>query len=289
MTVIPDRATAPTPILLYHSVSDEPAAWIAPFTVRPSTFGRHLDTIGASGREVVTVSELVERRRHGSHTGREVVITFDDGFADFAEGALPALAQHGFSSTLYLATGALTGARKRQAWSPLLAVPMLAWRQLAELESTGVELGSHGVTHRQLDLLPAGPVLEELRHSKDELEAHLGHAVASFAYPHGYAGRRVERLTRSAGFRSACGVRNALSPADDDLFLIARLTVRSTTSSDELSRWLDADGPVATTGGRWRSAAWRSRRRLASRHVVTSESPPEAQNPSATTRTTAPA
>ena len=33
------------PILRYHSVSTDPAPWIAPYAVAPATFARHVDLI----------------------------------------------------------------------------------------------------------------------------------------------------------------------------------------------------------------------------------------------------
>ena len=47
------------PILLYHSVSDDPPDWIAPYTVTPSTFARHLDLVVDSGRPVMNLSQFV--------------------------------------------------------------------------------------------------------------------------------------------------------------------------------------------------------------------------------------
>ena len=47
------------PILRYHSVSTDPAPWIAPYAVAPATFARHVDLIAASGRTAMTVSELM--------------------------------------------------------------------------------------------------------------------------------------------------------------------------------------------------------------------------------------
>ena len=87
------------PILLYHSVSADPAGWIAPYAVTPQVFARHVDLIVESGRTPMTVSEL-RRALYGRTAlpSKPVVVTFDDGFADFAEASAiarqPQHAQH---------------------------------------------------------------------------------------------------------------------------------------------------------------------------------------------------
>jgi peptidoglycan/xylan/chitin deacetylase (PgdA/CDA1 family) len=257
------------PILLYHSISDRPASWIAPLTVSPSAFRRHLDLVVASGREALTVSELVRRRRRGDSCADAVVVTFDDGFADFADAALPLMNAAGLPATLYVTTGALRGRGDLRAWEPLTRAPFLRWDQLAGIEAAGVELGAHTSTHRQLDLLPKSEIRAELERSKGDLEDALGHAVASFAYPHGHANRRVRALTRAAGFSSACAVHNALSPRSDDPFRIARLTVTATTSDDTMQAWLRGEGAaVATSLDHWRAMVGRAWRRLQRRQRV---------------------
>ena len=109
------RALSPVPILLYHSVSAGPPDWIADFTVTPSTFRAHLDVVVASGREPITVSQLADGLCGGGQLpARPVLITVDDGFADFADNAMPALAERKLPSTLYVTTGALAGRRQRK-------------------------------------------------------------------------------------------------------------------------------------------------------------------------------
>lgn len=261
------RSEDVAPVLLYHSITDDPPSWIAPFTVSPATFVRHLELLQRSGREAITVSELMHRRRVGEDCSATVAITFDDGFADFAEAALPRLSEAGLPATLYVTTGALRGRPTVRAWEPLARSALLSWRQLPDIESAGVELGAHTRTHAQLDLLPRGVARDEIQRSKTELEQALGHGVESFAYPHGHGGRRDRELARGAGFTSACAVRNALSPANDDPFRLARLTVTAGTSDATLAAWLHGRGaPVGQSRDRWQAAAGRGVRRLQPRH-----------------------
>jgi peptidoglycan/xylan/chitin deacetylase (PgdA/CDA1 family) len=250
------------PILLYHSVDDGPPPWIAPFTVPPAVFARHLDHIVETGCHVLTVSEAVDCMENAKALpARPVVVTFDDGFADLAERAAPALAARGLRATAYITTGALRG--RPRARHRLPPARMLHWNQLADLEGAGVEIGAHTVLHGQLDVLPPALARREIQASKAELEDVLGYRVRSFAYPHGYHSQRVKDLVRGSGFESACAVKNALSWTQDDRFALGRLTVTASTSPQRLAQWLAGQGaPVSPSRRSIRTRAWRQLRRV---------------------------
>ncbi len=249
-----------TPILAYHAVSADPPGWIAPFAVTPAMFAAHLDVIAASGRQALTISQYADALRGAAPPpGPAVLITADDGFADFAEQALPALTARGMRSTLYVTTGALAD-RPRDTVLP--AAAMLRGRDLAGLAAAGVEIGAHSHTHRQLDLLGDEAVTAELARSRDVVADCLGQPARSFAYPHGYWRRRMLRLVRAAGYDSAAAVGNALSVPADRLLALPRLLVMADTDPAALRGWLD--GSQAHPGRRLRRVAafgWRQYRR----------------------------
>src|SRR4051794_20859778 len=115
------------PILLYHRVATIASPLIQPFTVTPAGFREHLDCVTELGFTSLTVSSFLDAARGSAPLpSRPLVITFDDGYADFYEAALPALRERGLSSTLYVTTGFLNDGRR-----PPVALrfedPMLAW------------------------------------------------------------------------------------------------------------------------------------------------------------------
>ena len=247
------------PILLYHSVSDDPPGWIAPYTVSPATFAAHLDMVVASGRVPLTVSQYADRRHEGTLPERPVLITVDDGFADFASNALPILAERNLPSTLYVTTGALAD---RHQDSVLPAAAMLRSPDLPVLEAAGVEIGAHSHTHRQLDLLPAGAVADDLSLNRDVLADTLGHPIRSFAYPHGYWRAQVRRVVSDAGFDSACGVAEAHSSARDHPLALSRLMIHADTSASTVAAWVDGSGAhVVSPRRRVLAFGWRQYRR----------------------------
>jgi peptidoglycan/xylan/chitin deacetylase (PgdA/CDA1 family) len=249
----------PVPVLLYHCVSDDPPEWIAPFNVAPATFAEQLDAVLASGRAPISVARLAEAQRGGRPLdGPSVAITFDDGFADFAETALPLLAERGLPATMYITTGAMGTHHD----GPLPPARMLTWDQVRESAAAGVEMGAHSCTHPELDAVPRARAEREIRDSKHRLEDELGAAVDTFAYPHGYSDATVREFVREAGFTSACAVANALSSERDDPYAVARLMLRQDTPAADFAAWLRGEGArVGPVGERLVTRGWRTYRK----------------------------
>jgi peptidoglycan/xylan/chitin deacetylase (PgdA/CDA1 family) len=249
------------PILLYHSVSDDPSPESADFTVRPSDFARHLDAVVQRGFTCMTVSDYMDARNAGTLPvdKKVALITFDDGYLDFVETCVPLLAERNLPSTMYITTGWMTDTDKREAGP---SDRMMALSQLREIEDANVEIGAHSHAHFQMDTLSAGHCRDELVRSKAMLEDVLGHDVRSFAYPHGYSSRRIRRQVLDAGYDSAAAVRNAFSPPEDHPLRLARLMLMSTTTPDDVEQWLDGHlASVASQRESLPTAGWRLYRR----------------------------
>jgi len=164
-------------VLLYHRVG----AGGREIDVDRPTFERqmaYLATTGLSRRP----DEVLDGRRGG------VVVSVDDGYADFHREVLPVVARHRIPVILYLATGLVDG----HAAAP--RSDAISWSQLREAVSTGlVTVGSH--THTHADLSHAGEVEagDEMRRSKELIEDRLGTACRHFAYPWSVASPDAER------------------------------------------------------------------------------------------------
>lgn len=259
-------APSPVPILLYHAIADDTVGPSAPWVISPREFAEHLDALAATGCQPVTVSRLVAEMSSPDPRPAPgtIAITFDDGFADFATGALPALAERGWPATLYVTTGAL-GATA--TWMGADPRPMLRWEDLAEVAAAGIEVGAHTEHHPQLDVVAPTEARREIEASKARLEAGLQRPVDTFAYPHGYHDRRVRQFVVDAGFRSACGVKHAFSSTADDRFSLSRVMVRHGDDAETVARWAAGEGLSVAAGGppQLRVAAWRQVRRARAR------------------------
>jgi Polysaccharide deacetylase len=145
------------PILLYHSICEDGAPAHRRWCVTPREFDAQLRALSERGYRPITVADLARLRLAGRPVPpRTCLITFDDGLRDFAEGAMPVLAAHGFRATLYVVSG-FVGATAR--WLSGLKEggrPMLDWPALRDLHGAGVKIGAHTVSHPELDTLAAG-------------------------------------------------------------------------------------------------------------------------------------
>jgi peptidoglycan/xylan/chitin deacetylase (PgdA/CDA1 family) len=239
------------PVLLYHSVDDDPAPADRRWSVDRASFAAHARVVSASGRVGLNITELAEAL-HGARPlpERPVAITFDDGFRDVCD-AVATLLDRDLASTLYITTS-VVGTSGR-----------LSAAELAELAGTpGVEVGAHAVRHRRLDEVGDGELAGEIRTSKAQLEDVTQTKVHSFAYPHGAYDRRVRDAVIAAGFRSGAAVKNAISHERDDPFAIARWTVTDGTPASRIADVLEGEGvPLAWRRERVRTRAYRTARR----------------------------
>ncbi|MGC1187835.1 MAG: polysaccharide deacetylase family protein, partial [Candidatus Acidiferrales bacterium] len=174
------------PILLYHNVGPVPVEDPFRLTVPPEEFERQMSLLVSRGYEAILPSEWLARRREGKPPPRKsVLLTFDDGYADLAEYALPVLCEKGLKAAVYVVT---TGLGLTNTWDEAngdRTMLLMSADQIREWAGKGIEFGSHSRTHPHLTALSAQELTDEIEGSRDDLETLLGAEVLSFAYPYG--------------------------------------------------------------------------------------------------------
>jgi peptidoglycan/xylan/chitin deacetylase (PgdA/CDA1 family) len=216
-----------------------------------------------AGFHSFTVTDFVSSLLKGNFSTRlkPVIITFDDGYADFFDHALPVVIKYGMKATVYITTQYVGGQSQWLNREGEGKRQMMTWDQIRSLSADGIECGAHGHLHQQLDVLPSAQARQDVVNSKHMLEEHLAHPIYSFAYPHGYYSQNLKRLVQNAGFTSACAVKHAMSSTEDDTFALARLIISPDVVLDKFRLMLEGRNlPVAPYPEPVRTKAWRGMR-----------------------------
>jgi peptidoglycan/xylan/chitin deacetylase (PgdA/CDA1 family) len=185
------------PILVYHRVC--PLYYkkeIIYANVYPEEFNKQMIYL-KTHFEVITVSEYLERISYENLTGKEICLTFDDGFKDNYLYAFPILKEYGLRATFFLTTGYIGGNtlfawmpldkggkedsfRHRERWLPL------SWEEVREMMEWGMEFGTHTHTHRDsLSKMTKSEVEWEIKESTKCYREETGVNPEFFSYPHG--------------------------------------------------------------------------------------------------------
>jgi peptidoglycan/xylan/chitin deacetylase (PgdA/CDA1 family) len=236
-------------VLMYHRVADigtvdtSVDAW----NVSPCCFEKHVNWLSRNA-ECLTVGQIRARLAQPVGAKPLVVVTFDDGFANFATQAMPILQRHGVPATVFLVTRFVGTDRPypfdrwaqrnwlrsdSTSWAPM------TWNQAQGCAKSGlITFGSHSDTHSAPASRGEDALFQEASESRRVLRQTLGEEHASaFAYP--YGSTRLGDVTavhvkavRRAGFKLAFTSMPGTIRDGTDLLTLPRVEAHS---------W---DGPV---------------------------------------------
>lgn len=124
-------------ILTYHRVLEEADPYRDGDVLLP-VFDGQMRMLSRFYR-VMTLAEATRAMNNGGLPSRAVVITFDDGYADNHDLALPVLQKYGIAATFFVATSFLDGGRM---WNDII-IDAVAKTSNASLDLNDVDLGVH--------------------------------------------------------------------------------------------------------------------------------------------------
>ncbi|QNE74213.1 polysaccharide deacetylase family protein [Streptomyces finlayi] len=188
-------------ILTYHSVSERTSDPYG-ITVSPERLDRQLAWLGRRNYTAVGVATLL--RAHAEGRRGLVGLTFDDGYSDFVHEALPVLRRHGCSATVFVLPGRLGGSNEWDRPGP--HKPLLTAEGIRAAADAGMEIGSHGLRHRDLTSLSGSELRRETHHSRELLHDITGVVPEGFCYPYGSVDERVADSAREAGYGYGCAL-----------------------------------------------------------------------------------
>ena len=220
------------PVFMYHSISPSTQPDPHRLRVHPERLDRHLRLLRRLGLRGVSLSELLRAQERGRARGL-IGLTFDDGYTDFLEHAVPVLRRHGMTSTLYVVAGRLGG---ENTWDDGPRLGLIDADQVRAVAAAGHEVGSHTMTHARLPGADERTLAAEIGGSREVLTDVLQAEVASFCYPYGAFDVAAADAVRAAGYDSGCVIgdydpgdrftlpRCYVSPEDTAAHLVARIT-----------------------------------------------------------------
>jgi peptidoglycan/xylan/chitin deacetylase (PgdA/CDA1 family) len=174
-------------ILMYHKVNDIPDN---PTTVPVDRFDRQLERLAELGHHVVDLDAVIDHYSGGMPLPDDaVLITFDDGYRDVLEDALPVLAKHGYPAVIFIPVAYMDDETPLPHETHLASRGVrnrtLDWGLLRELDAGGVRIESHGIAHRPLAEVSLDEAVREIAVSKLMLEERMGRPIQAYAYVKG--------------------------------------------------------------------------------------------------------
>jgi len=203
------------PILLYHhigfSLKDEQVYYIS-----PETFDQQMNLLYQWGYKAISVELLARAINQGAELpAKPILLTFDDGSETTYTTALPIMKRYGFTGVSYI------------VYNYVGITHYMDVEQIRALHAAGWEIGSHGLSHRDLTLHPERQEAEIVQ-SRRQLEALLGVPVLSFAYPFGAYNDDSLHFVHTAGYTAAMGLGNESLQGSKNLFYLSRRAVKGT-------------------------------------------------------------
>jgi len=202
-------------VLLYHALAradeGEGRGREKKYWVSLRQFQGQLEQIRRAGRQVALLGELWAQPGAPDEDKPPIVLTFDDGHRSNYDVAFPALLEAGVRADFFVNT------------STVGQPSYLEWRQILEMQRTGMAFHSHSHDHVALSRLSIQELEVQLGESKRRLEDRLGCSVDYLSVPYGFVNRQVFVVARRLGYRGVCTSRGW--PAHPSAFQINRVAV----------------------------------------------------------------
>ena len=222
--------THPIPILVYHQIDKPPSKGtrLRGLVVDPRSFAWQMSMLKMLGYRGLSMRDL-EPYLFGEKQGRVVGITFDDGYQNIFDLALPILERHGHTATCYAVSDQVG---KTNEWDTGLVTtkPLMNREQLLSWLDAGMDVGSHTCTHADLTKLNTKDARKEIELSKLSLEDSLGTQIRHFCYPYGHMQAAHAQMVRDCGYISATMMKRGRVHSDYDPWQLPRVLMARATN-----------------------------------------------------------
>lgn len=217
-------------ILTYHSI--DPSS--SPISLDEGSFRAHVAWLASRKVQAVPLEWIgkVPDDRDA------VVLSFDDGFQNFAEKAWPLLKHNDLPVTLFVATERAGGTNDwdGKAAKGIPSLPLMDWDTICGLVDKGLLLGSHSRSHADLTQVSDEQLVDEVEGSADDIEKRTGVRPTSFCYPFGRRDERVQAQVARV-YSHACTTELAVIDPQSPPHALPRLDVHYYRDAGRLKAW----------------------------------------------------
>ena len=212
---------AHVPILEFHVIGNPaPGAANTGLYDAPQTFRSQIAWLASHGYHAVTLDELVRYWRSAGWLAlpaRPVVLTFDDGYPEDVDVAMPLLRMRRWPAVLNLQVGNLVPKRVRL------------------LIAAGWEIDVHTFRHPDLTKVGTAQLRREVVGARRWIRSVFGVPADFFCYPYGKYDARVVAAVRRAGYAGAETELGGDASSASDPYLLHRIEVLRTDGVAELA------------------------------------------------------
>ncbi|MEI7025949.1 polysaccharide deacetylase family protein [Paenibacillus sp. y28] len=185
----PNQAKVRIPVLNYHSIAIDPGN---PAALTPDKLEAQLSYLAEEGYTTLTLQQFTDIMEDKQKPpAKPVLLTFDDGYTDNYETAMPLIRKYDFHATLFMTPG----------WVDKPGY--LSWEQVKEMQKAGWDVMPHGMSHPKLNQLNAERQAQEIIEARKLIEAQLGVTADIFCYPYGLYNKQTLAILKEQGFRYA--------------------------------------------------------------------------------------
>lgn len=182
----------------YHRITDDDDV----YGVSPAAFHSQMAHLVRSGVKILRLSDafdLLEQPVREAYA----CVTFDDGYLDNLENALPVLEELEVPATIFVIGDVLEKRVVFDWYAGREAPAAITTDELPRLLAGGVvDVQAHSRTHARLTMISDVELQREVAGSKAQIERHLPYELTSFCFPGGLYDRREVAAVLGAGFRA---------------------------------------------------------------------------------------
>lgn len=222
------------PVLMYHYIGDYYDPKISTpnnnlmhgLAVRVLDFDKQMSHLVEKKYKTIDMAKIRQLQASNSSIPKGyIMISFDDGYADFYTNAYPILQKYNIHGTVYIVSKFVGQSG------------YLTWDQIKEMQKSSlVSIGSHTLHHKYLTSLSTPEIQDEVANSKVELEQNLGASIPDFCYPYGNQNSLVVEAVQKAGYKTAVTTSNGNWKPGTDPFLIPRQRISGYTTFEVFSQ-----------------------------------------------------